>query len=63
MVGLLYTTGKMAFKNQGTPGEGALYATNMDLKNGFDVIYNSRIERIVGFGQTLQQILWQEINV
>jgi len=63
VVGLLYTTGKMAFKNQGSPGEGALYAAAMDLKNGFDIVYNSRIESILGFGEQLEQTLWQELNV
>lgn len=62
VVGLLYTTGKMAFKNQGDPGEGALYAGAMDLKNGFDIIYNSRIERVMGFGSSLEATLWQELN-
>src|SRR6185295_11508754 len=45
VVGLLYTTGKMAFKNHPAsqpPGEGALYAGSMDLKNGYDILYNSR---------------------
>jgi hypothetical protein len=63
VVGLLYTTGKMAFKNQGDPGEGALYAGAMDLKNGFDIVYNSRIERVMGFGTNLEATLWQELNV
>jgi Tfp pilus assembly protein PilX len=66
VVGLLYTTGKMAFKNGpqniANPGEGALYASSMDLKNGYDIIYNSRVERVLGFGTTLQQVLWQELN-
>ena len=62
IVGLLYTTGKMAFKNQGDPGEGALYAGAMDLKNGFDIVYNSRIERVMGFGSNLEATLWQELN-
>jgi hypothetical protein len=34
----------------------------MDLKNGFDVTYNSRIERTLGFGTGLEQILWQEVS-
>jgi hypothetical protein len=66
VVGLLYTTGKMAFKNHPAsqpPGEGALYAGSMDLKNGYPIIYNSRIDRILGFGTTYERTLWQEINV
>lgn len=68
LVGLLYTTGKMAFKNNCNGGlctqfNGALYASSMDLKNGFNITYNSRIERTIGFGQSLEQTLWQEINV
>jgi len=61
---LLYTPGKMSFKNTGgqnSNGEGALYAGSMDIKNGFDVTYNGRIERILGFGVGMQQTLWQEI--
>jgi hypothetical protein len=67
VVGLLYTTGKMAFKNGPQngedPGEGALYAASMDLKNGYDIVYNSRIERVLGFGTTYERTLWQELNV
>jgi hypothetical protein len=35
----------------------------MDFKNGFNIIYNSRVERVLGFGTTLEQVLWQEINL
>jgi hypothetical protein len=67
VVGLLYTTGQMAFVNSAnnlaSTGEGALYAQAMDFKNGYDIIYNSRVERILGFGNTYEQTLWQEINV
>jgi len=66
VVGLLYTTGKMAFKNHPAsqpPGEGALYAGSMDLKNGYPIIYNSRIERVLGFGVTYERTLWQELNL
>jgi hypothetical protein len=63
----LYTTGKMAFVNSpnniASTGEGALYAQAMDFKNGYDILYNSRVERVLGFGTTLEQTLWQEINV
>jgi hypothetical protein len=67
VVGLLYTTGKMAFVNSSNNvadvGDGALYAQSMDFKNGFNIIYNSRVERVLGFGTTLEQVLWQEVNV
>jgi hypothetical protein len=66
VVGLLYTTGKMAWKNHPAsqaPGEGAIYAGSMDLKNGYDILYNSRIERVLGFGVTYERTLWQELNV
>jgi len=66
VVGLLYTTGKMAFKHHPAsqpPGEGALYAGSMDLKNGYDILYNSRVERVLGFGTTYERTLWQELNV
>jgi len=62
---LLYTTGKMAFKNTGgspSNGEGALYASGMDLKNGFNITYNPRIQRVLGFGTALVPTLWQEID-
>lgn len=65
VVGLLYTTGKMAFDNTNAaavPGDGALYAAGMDIKNGYNIQYNSRIDRTLGFGQTLQQTLWQEVD-
>jgi hypothetical protein len=58
---LFYTPGKMAFKNQSNEGEGALWAGNMDLKNGFDITYNSRVERVTGFGGGLEQVLWEEL--
>jgi len=66
VVGLLYTTGKMAFVNSSNNvadvGDGALYAQSMDFKNGFNVIYNARVERVLGFGATYEQVLWQELN-
>ncbi len=67
VVGLLYTTGKMAFVNSSNNiadvGDGAMYAQSMDFKNGFNVIYNSRVERVLGFGASYEQVLWQELNV
>jgi hypothetical protein len=67
VVGLLYTTGKMAFaqsaNNIDSTGDGALYAKSMSFGNGYDIIYNARVERILGFGATLERTLWQEINV
>jgi hypothetical protein len=62
VAGLLYTTGKMSFKNKGTPGEGALYSGSMDIKNGFDIIYNPRVERVLGFGVSLETVLWEELD-
>jgi len=62
IVALMYTPGKMAFKNSGNSADGALYAGSMDIKNGFRITYNSRIEKITGFGNALQQILWKEIS-
>jgi len=61
---ILYTPGKMSWKNTGggtSNAEGALYAGAMDIKNGFDVTYNGRIERVLGFGVGMQQTLWQEV--
>ena len=52
----------MAFKNKGAPGEGALYAGSMDIKNGFDIVYNSRIEKVLGFGTSLETALWEELD-
>jgi hypothetical protein len=67
VVGLLYTTGKMAFVNSSNNvadvGDGALYAQSMDFKNGFNVIYNPRVERVLGFGASYEQVLWQEKNI
>jgi hypothetical protein len=34
----------------------------MDIANGFGINYNDRISTIVGFGGSLQQVLWQEIS-
>lgn len=62
VAGLLYTPGKMAFKNNANSAEGAIYAGSMDMKNGFDIVYNSRIERTLGFGSALVQTLWQELQ-
>jgi len=62
VAGLLYTTGKMGFKNKPAM-EGALYAGSMDIKNGFDIVYNPRIANILGFGSSLQPSLWEELDV
>jgi hypothetical protein len=59
---LLYTPGKMAFKQQTNAADGALYAGSMDIANGFGITFNDRIAQIVGFGGSLQQVLWQEIS-
>jgi hypothetical protein len=66
VVGLLYTTGKMAFNNSpqaGDPAEGALYASSMNFKNNYDIAYNARLDRVLGFGKTYERTLWQELNV
>jgi hypothetical protein len=62
VAGLVYTPGKMAVKNSGSAADGALYAGTMDIKNGFEIIYNSRISRILGFGTGLEPTLWQELS-
>ena len=61
IAGLIYTTGKMAFKNK-PEMEGALYAGAMDIKNGFDIVYNPRIANILGFGSALVPTLWEELD-
>ena len=48
VAGLLYTTGRCPSRTRERPGEGALYSGSMDIKNGFDIIYNPRIERVLG---------------
>ncbi len=58
---LLYTTGKMGMKNRPT-AEGAFYSGAMDLKNGFDIVYNPRIANILGFGSSLVPTLWEELD-
>jgi hypothetical protein len=63
IAGLIYTPGKLAVKNQNSSGEGALYAGSMDIKNGFSITYNPRIERQLGFGLSFQRTLWKELNV
>jgi hypothetical protein len=63
VVGVFYTPGKIAFKNSDNAAEGALYGGSMDIKNGFEIAYNDRVERIVGFNGSLQQTLWQELAV
>jgi hypothetical protein len=67
VVGLLYTTGKMAFGqaacNAANIGDGALYAQSMSFNSCMNVIYNSRVERVLGFGASYEQVLWQELNI
>jgi len=58
----LYTPGKCAFKNEVNRVEGAMYCGSMDIKNGFEITYSTRIERIAGFGGVLERTLWQEIS-
>lgn len=59
---VLYTPGKCAFKNFVNGAEGAMYCGSMDIKNGFDITYSGRIERIAGFGEVLERTLWREIS-
>ncbi|HXJ67188.1 MAG TPA: hypothetical protein VNN79_25835 [Actinomycetota bacterium] len=59
---LLYTPGKMGFKNQGNEADGSLYAGSMDLKNGFNIQYGDRIAALPGFGQALTRRLWVELK-
>jgi hypothetical protein len=63
VVGILYTPGKIAFKNSDSAAEGSMYGGAIDIKNGFNLVYNPRVERIVGFNGSLQQTLWQELAV
>lgn len=63
---LLYTTGKMGWKNTAasrSSGDGAVYAGSMSMQNGFDIEYDAAVERIVGFGTSLVVTLWQELAV
>ena len=34
----------------------------MDVKNGFDIVYNPRIEKVLGFGTALETTLWEELD-
>ena len=34
----------------------------MDIKNGFDIVYNPRIANILGFGSSLVPTLWEELD-
>lgn len=61
VAGLLYTPGGLGFQNVGGDGEGAFYSGNFDLKNSFGLTYTSKIERILGFGESLERISWQEL--
>jgi Tfp pilus assembly protein PilX len=62
VAGLLYTPGKCAFKNSANSADGAIYCGSMDIKNGFQITYNSRIAKIIGFGGSLQQVVWKELT-
>ncbi|HEX5096156.1 MAG TPA: hypothetical protein VFX21_09090, partial [Acidimicrobiia bacterium] len=58
--------GPVAFKNKGgsTPDFlGAIYASNIVLKNNQVVEYDSRVEQVVGFGPvTLERESWVEVS-
>ena len=60
---LIYApNGPAAFKNNAT-FDGAIYAANIQVKNNMNVTYDSRIQRIVGFGNVTYQIIrWLERN-
>ncbi len=60
---LLYApNGPIAFKNN-TDFHGAVYANNIQVKNNMNVIYDARLEQIVGFGSaTLDIENWEECD-
>ena len=60
---LLYApNGPVAFKNN-ADFQGAVYANNIQVKNNMNVTYDSRLEQIVGFGESTLQITdWQECD-
>lgn len=60
---LLYApNGPVAFKNSAT-FQGAVYANNIQVKNNMDVIYDPRVDQVVGFGPiTLDIELWLECS-
>jgi hypothetical protein len=60
---LLYApNGPVAFKNN-AQFQGAVYANNIQLKNNLDVVYDTRVDQIVGFGpETLVVDQWLECS-
>ena len=60
---LLYApNGPIGFKNS-TDFHGAVYASNIQVKNNMSVSYDSRVEQVVGFGaSTLDISDWQECD-
>jgi hypothetical protein len=60
---LLYApNGPVAFKNN-ADFQGAVYASNIQIKNNMNVIYDQRLDQIVGFGSaTLQIEEWRECD-
>jgi hypothetical protein len=58
---LLYApNGPVAFKNNAS-FLGAVYANNIQVKNNMNVVYDPRVDQIVGFGATTLDIeLWRE---
>ena len=61
---LLYApNGPVAFKNN-ADFLGAVYANNIQIKNNMNVVYDPRVNQIVGFGTvTLDIDLWRECTV
>ena len=60
---LLYApNGPIAFKNN-AEFQGAVYGNNIQVKNNMNVIYDPRVEQVIGFGPvTLDVTRWLECN-
>ncbi|MBV8949248.1 MAG: hypothetical protein JOZ99_00105, partial [Actinobacteria bacterium] len=60
---LIYApNGPAAFKNNAN-FDGAVYAANIQVKNNMNVAYDSRVQRVIGFGNVTYQIIrWLECN-
>ena len=53
--------GPTAIKNNAV-SFGAMYSDSIQVKNNQTITYDSRVERVVGFGEvTLEPTEWQEI--
>jgi hypothetical protein len=60
---LIYApNGPVAFKNNAN-FTGAVYAANIQVKNNMNITYDSRLQRVIGFGNVTYQIMrWLECN-